>query len=88
MDAPRASESTSYRRTGGSAWFPEWVATYEKALSLYRAGHFGAALKKLNAVEKLSPGDGPARRLEHPLPRPLRGAAVASWIPVTMLDTK
>ena len=78
----------AYRPAGGSDAVPGWVATYEEALSLYRAGRFEAALEKLDVVERLRPGDGPARRLADPLPRPPRGATFAGWVPVTMLDTK
>ena len=44
----------------GSDVVPGWVAAYEEALSLYRAGSFEAALAKLEIVEQLRPGDGPS----------------------------
>src|SRR5829696_3355320 len=47
----------------GSDVVPGWVAAYEEALSLYRAGRFEVALEKLDVVEGLHPDDGPTQRL-------------------------
>jgi len=66
----------------------EWVATYEDALRLYRAGNFEAALEKLDAVERLSPGDGPTRRLAACCRGLLAEPPSPDWKPVTTLDTK
>ena len=67
---------------------PGWVSAYEEALSLYRAGRFEAALEKLDVVERLRPGDGPARRLATRCRGFVAEPPSAGWIPVTTLDTK
>ncbi|HKG81855.1 MAG TPA: hypothetical protein VKB16_01635 [Beijerinckiaceae bacterium] len=72
----------------GSDVVPGWVAAYEEALSLYRAGRFEAALEKLEVVERLRPGDGPARRLATRCRGLLAEPPSSGWVPVTMLDTK
>jgi adenylate cyclase len=72
----------------GSDGAPGWVAAYEEALSLYRAGRFESALEKLDVVEKTRLGDGPARCLKTRCLSFLAEPPSAGWLPVTMLDTK
>jgi hypothetical protein len=72
----------------GSGVVPGWVTAYDEALSLYRAGSFGLALEKLDVVERLRPGDGPARRLATRCRDLLAEPPSSGWVPVTMLDTK
>ncbi|HKH96089.1 MAG TPA: adenylate/guanylate cyclase domain-containing protein, partial [Beijerinckiaceae bacterium] len=72
----------------GSDGVPGWVAAYEEALSLYGAGHFEAALEKLDVVEELRPGDGPTRRLATRCRGLLAEPPSTGWVPVTMLDAK
>ena len=67
---------------------PEWIAAYEEALSLYRSGRFETALEKLDLVERLRPGDGPALRLATRCRGLLAQPTSSGWVPVTMLDTK
>ncbi|MFL5196689.1 MAG: adenylate/guanylate cyclase domain-containing protein [Microvirga sp.] len=67
---------------------PGWIAAYEEALSLYRAGRFETALEKLDLVERLRPGDEPARRLATRCRGLLAEPLSSGWVPVTMLDTK
>jgi adenylate cyclase len=82
----RIHELIGLRGVSGIA--AEWVATYEDALRLYRAGDFEAALEKLAAVEKLRPGDGPTRRLAACCRGLVAEPPSPDWKPVTTLDTK
>ena len=72
----------------GSDVVPGWVAAYEEALSLYRAGRFETALEQLDIAEELRPGDGPTRRLAARCRGLLAEPPSSGWAPVTMLDTK
>ncbi|MFL5005193.1 MAG: adenylate/guanylate cyclase domain-containing protein [Microvirga sp.] len=67
---------------------PGWIAAYEEALSFYRSGRFETALEKLDLVERLRPGDEPARRLATRCRGLLAEPPPSGWVPVTMLDTK